>query len=39
MATLELREADVVDLETAGRLTHAAVELNQRLGDPTRAAG
>jgi hypothetical protein len=36
MATLELREADVVDPETVGRLVRAAVDLNQRLGDPTR---
>ncbi|MGJ7507634.1 DUF1801 domain-containing protein [Variovorax sp. GT1P44] len=35
MATLELREGMTIDTATVGRLTREAVDLNQRLGDPT----
>jgi len=38
MATLELREGDTLAAETARRLTAEAVALNERSGDPTRAA-
>lgn len=38
MATLELREGDVVKVTTLRRLTKDAVALNQRLGNPTAAA-
>lgn len=37
MATLELREGDRIDPGIAVRLTRAAVELNERLGDPARS--
>ena len=35
MATIEFHEDDVVSEAVAKRLTKAAVELNQTLGDPT----
>ncbi len=38
MATLELHEGDRLSAAQAGRLVQAAVELNRRLGDPTRIA-
>lgn len=38
MATLELRSADKISPATVRRLTSAAVELDTRLGDPTKAA-
>jgi hypothetical protein len=38
MATLELREGTTLDAATVRRLTQEAVALNERLGDPTRAA-
>lgn len=38
MATLELREGDVIEPETVRRLRRDAVALNEALGDPTRAA-
>lgn len=38
MATLELREGDAIDPATVGRLTRAAVALNDALDDPTLAA-
>jgi hypothetical protein len=38
MATLELREGTTIDSATVRRLTREAVVLNERLGDPTRAA-
>ena len=38
MATLTLREGTALAAATARRLTREAVALNQRLGDPTRAA-
>ena len=38
MATLELREGDRIDPDIAVQLTRAAVELNERLGDPARSA-
>ena len=36
MATLALREGDVVEPETVRRLTRDAVALNEAEGDPTR---
>ncbi len=36
MATLKLREGDAIDPEIVTALTCAAVDLNVRLGDPTR---
>lgn len=38
MATLELREGDVIEPETVRRLTRDAVALNDAEGDPTHAA-
>jgi hypothetical protein len=38
MATAELREGDSIAPETVRRLTAEAVALNERSGDPTRAA-
>jgi hypothetical protein len=38
MATLELREGDIVETETVRELTEKAVALNKKLGDPTLAA-
>ena len=38
MARLELREGELIDAATVGRLTRAAVSLNATLGDPTLAA-
>jgi hypothetical protein len=38
MATVELREGDTLALATVQRLTAEAAALNERLGDPTRAA-
>lgn len=38
MATLELREGDVIEPETVRRLTRDAIALNEAVGDPTRAA-
>ena len=38
MATLELREGDPADPATVRRLVSEALELNARLGDPTRPA-
>jgi hypothetical protein len=35
MATWELRDGDAADARVAKRLVLAAVELNQRIGDPT----
>jgi hypothetical protein len=37
MATLELREGDVVKPAVASRLAKEAVRLNEEEGDPTRA--
>jgi hypothetical protein len=38
MATIELRDGETLDPATVHRLTVDAVEFNQQLGDPTRAA-
>ena len=38
MATVELREGDAIRPATVRRLTADAVELNERVGDPTRDA-
>src|SRR5690349_9993116 len=38
MATIELREGDTLEPETARRLTAEAVGLNERSGDPTHLA-
>jgi hypothetical protein len=38
MATLELREATIVDPAVVRQATERAVELNGTLGDPTRVA-
>jgi hypothetical protein len=38
MATLELRQGDVIDAKTVRELTRKAVALNKKLGDPTLAA-
>ena len=38
MATLELREGESITKAAVRRLTARAVELNERLGDPTRDA-
>ena len=38
MATIELREGATVAAATVRRLVSEAVTLNERLGDPTRAA-
>lgn len=38
MATLELRAGEAVASAVVKRLVRAAVELNRRLGDPTRVA-
>lgn len=38
MATVELREGESVPATTLRRLVVEAVVLNERLGDPTRAA-
>lgn len=38
MATQEFRKGDSVDPAVAARLAKAAVALNRKLGDPTRAA-
>jgi hypothetical protein len=38
MATLEFREGMTIKPATVRRLTREAVALNQKLGDPTRAA-
>lgn len=38
MATLQLREGDAVDPAVISSLTRTAVDLNLRLGDPTRDA-
>jgi hypothetical protein len=38
MATLELRDGDAIDPAVASNLTRTALELNARLGDPTRDA-
>jgi hypothetical protein len=38
MATIELRDGGTLDPATVHRLTVDAVEFNQQLGDPTRAA-
>ncbi len=38
MAALELRDGDTVDPAVVSNLTRTAVELNARLGDPTRDA-
>ena len=38
MATVELREGDTIPPATVRRLTADAVELNERVGDPTRDA-
>jgi hypothetical protein len=39
MATLELRQGDMIDEKTIRALTRKAVALNKKLGDPTLAAG
>jgi hypothetical protein len=38
MASIELREGDTIRPATVKRLTASAVELNARVGDPTRDA-
>jgi len=38
MATVELREGDAIRPATVRRLTADAVELNERVGDPTKDA-
>jgi hypothetical protein len=38
MATLEIREGDVIDHGVAARLAQEAALLNRRLGDPTKLA-
>jgi hypothetical protein len=38
MATLELKEGDVIRPASVRRLAKEAVALNKKLGDPTRAA-
>ena len=38
MATLALNEGDTISAAGARRLVKAAIELNQRLGDPTSVA-
>jgi hypothetical protein len=39
MATLELREGDTIGPATIRRLAQEAAELNQSVGDPTKAEG
>lgn len=39
MATIELRDGEPIAPATVQRLTVDAVELNARVGDPTRVAG
>ncbi len=38
MATLELREGDAVDPAVVTSLVRTAIDLNARMGDPTREA-
>ena len=38
MASIELRDGDAVDPAVVSSLTRAAIELNVRMGDPTRDA-
>jgi hypothetical protein len=38
MASIELREGDALDAEVVASLARTAVDLNARLGDPTREA-
>jgi hypothetical protein len=38
MASIELRDGDTVDPAVVASLTRAAIDLNARIGDPTRDA-
>lgn len=38
MATLEVKEATIIDPTTIVRLTEQAASLNEKLGDPTKTA-